>query len=391
MLNNLKKECIISLPITLQKHITTGLVVTPFVVSVLAKLTGLTSICCMNLVGMKYADLSKEKVGSRCRKFQHTLNMSGINIDDYWFDDDINYTSSVQEYCEELASKGLLQVKNTPTYICKCGAVELTLDELEGYMFEKKVVSVKNKKASCSLCNSYLEEVCGDKLFIRFPSHKNDNLLETLPSAYSQEINELRKSLQNSILVSRRHRGKITINLFGNEWKLDTDFCWSFLFCSLLAKNKIVRAVVISNRSLKQVVWSWLISSNVCQLLVRPIIIVTPFVVFPKTQSQFGFSSNDFRNLLNRYGKLSALALIAGSIKWRHKNVSVNRGELFWILKSLENLPQKFMYENIDLNPICLKDAVEEMDGNKICDFISQLRKEQICQMTKYQKFLFTE
>lgn len=377
------KDCIVCLPLTIPSEVKTGLVLTPFVVSMVSRITGVTSVCCVNLTGLRYGGLESIDVAQRLESFKKLLGRLGIPIDRYWIDSDANHINRLQRYCEELAVSGELQSRQISTLVCQCGAVGVIAEALHAdWLMDYKVLRWGKGRAFCMLCNTPLETKHGPCLMLE--SHFADGSLITFPSFYIKEVEALQREFSQPLLISRQKKGNYRVSLFGQTWQLDTDFCWSLLFCSLVKDGFHPSAVVVSSRSLKPLVWSLGISRKLSDILQNTIVIVTPFVRFESNKPQS--PTNTLRKLIDRYGRSPIQLLMASGLKWNQKEVVVNSGTIFWALKALSR--ESIVIPNTSKVPLPLSEVLQMMDGDLVERFITDLRRENHVPLSRYQNLL---
>jgi len=378
------KNCITCLPLTLQSEIKTGFVLTPFVVSMLSKLTGLNSVCCVNLTGMRYKDISKNEIKSRLGNFQVLLNRLGVAPSHYWIDSDPSHIARLGQYCESLAESGKLRCVRKNVLICQCGAVEILAEAVATeWIGEGKVIEKRAGQVFCKLCKTTLNST--DPQCLLLESSLGKVTIQTHPSFYGKEINELQKFNQ-PILVSRQRTSDYSIPLFGQKWQLDTDFCWSLLFCSLIEDGFQPDVVVVSNHVLKQLVWSLGISRNLSDKIDTVTAIVMPYVSFGESESRLS-QTKQVSQLLDRYGQLLVRLLLASALKWDQKEICVSSKQIFWALKGLSNmLATPLTITGSTMTSI--QCAFESMDGNFVDRLISDLRKSSGKPLSQYHKLL---
>lgn len=379
------KDCVICLPLTIPSEIKIGLVLAPFAVSMLSRLTGTASVCCANLTGLRYEGIGADEATNRLEDFRKLLERMGIPIDHFWADSDTNHVDRLQGYCERLVATGALRYRRTQTLICQCGAVEILPEALRAdWSRSHKVLRFEKGFASCMLCNTSLEAVQRSCLMLE--SRFMDGALFVLPPFYAKEIGELREKFQQPLLVSRQKKDGRRVSLFGQTWRLDTDFCWSLLFCSLLEDGFHPSAVVVSSRSLKPLVWSLGISRKLSGNLLDTTIIVTPFVQFRSGEPPSS-GANILRKLIDRYGRLPIRLMMASWLKQDQKEVVASSGTLFWALKALSR-ESIAISADTDKIPLSFPEATRMMDGNLAEQFISDLRKGKCVQLSQYQRLL---
>lgn len=378
------KNSVLCLPLTIPSEVKVGLAITPFVVSMISKLTGITSVCCVNLTGLRYENLDTNETTQRFENFQKLLARLGASIDHYWTDNNINHIDRLQTYCEKLVATGELYSRQILTLVCQCGAVEVASEALHAdWLMDHKVLRWEKGRAFCSLCNTPLEDKHEHCLMLE--SHFAEGTLAILPSFYTKEVEKLRKKFTQPLLISRQKKGDYRVSLFGQMWQLDTDFCWSLLFCSLIEDGFRPSVVVISNRSLKQLIWSFGISRKLSNILQELSVIVTPFIRFENNRPQLS-NVNTLQNLIDSYGQLPVRLLMASGLKWNQKEVVVNLNTIFWALKALSR--DSFAVPTANKTPISLSKALQMMNGNTVEQLITNLRRENYVPLSRYQSLL---
>ncbi|MFY9493180.1 MAG: hypothetical protein WAP55_01765, partial [Minisyncoccia bacterium] len=180
-------------------------------------------------------------------------------------------------------------------------------------------------------------------------------------------------------------KGDYRVSLFGQTWQLDTDFCWSLLFCSLIEDNFHPSAVVVSNRSLKPLVWSLGISHKLSDSLQDITAIVTPFVQFESGKPQSP-SVDTLQKLIDRYGRLPIRLMMASGLKWNQKEVVISSSMLFWTLKALSR--ESIAIPNTSKAPSSLSEVIQMMDGSFVERLITDLRRENRVLLSQYQNLL---
>jgi len=308
------QPCILCLPITLPSEVKPGLVLTPFVVSTISTLTRLIAVCCVNLTGLRYESIHAKEVSVRFKKFQKLLARLGTPISQYWADNDPRHITRLQRYCEELAEIGDLKQNLATTFICQCGAVEVAEEAITSdWTMDRKVMYSRNGRIFCKLCGTQLHSTRKECLFL--DSHFGGNPLVTIPGFYQKEVDMLQNGFNQPLLVSRQRKGCYRVSLFNRTWRLDTDFCWSLLFCSLVEDGFDPQAVVISSRSLKPLVWSFGVSRKLHPELNTITAVVTPYVRFETTDPKSPIIGS-IMELLDRYGRVPVRLLLGCGLKW---------------------------------------------------------------------------
>lgn len=379
------KECITCLPITLPSEVRPGLALTPFVVSVLAKLTGHTSVCCINMKGLRYRNLAKGTVEQRLVQFRSLLQRLELDIDAYWFDNDPGHAARLQGYCEQLAAHGELRRQTENVLICRCGAAEILQSAIDvEWMMDRKVVRFQEGQMSCKLCATSLQNVRKPCLLLE--SRFAQSVSAVFPSFYNEEIEELRHKSQQPLLISRERREGYRVRIFERTWWLDIDFCWSLLFCSLLEDGFQPVAVVVSSRSLKPLLWAVGISGKLSERLANLQVIVTPFASFTGSDA-VRHQPRSLQQLIDRYGRTPVRLLLADALKWKQKEVKVSSSVIFWALKGLASAPRPHLEER-QLAVSSITETIRLMDGNLIETVISDLRKKNEVRLSPYHSLL---
>lgn len=378
------KDCTVCLPLTIPLEVKAGFALTPLVVSMVSRLMGVMSVCCVNLSGLRYEGLKASKVAQRFKNFKRVLDRLGTPIGHYWVDNDANHVDRLQEYCEKLVISGELQSRQTSTLICQCGAVEVVAEALHAdWLMDYKVLRWEHDRAFCTLCKTPLEtkhEPC-----LMLESHFTKGSLATFPSFYAKEVEALRGEFSQPLLISRQKKGDYRVSLLGKTWRLDADFCWSLLFCSLIEDGFRPSAIVVSNRSLKPLVWSLGISRKLSDSLQDMTVIVTPFVRFEGGKSQSS-SVNTLEQLIDRYGRLPIRLLMASGLKWSQKEVMVSSDRIFWTLKALAR--ESVVVPDTSKAVPSLSEIMQLMDGSIVERLITDLRKENRVPLSRYQNLL---
>lgn len=378
------KNCIVCLPLTIPSEIKVGLVLTPFVVSMVSKLSGIESVCCVNLTGLRYEGLEVNEITQRFENFRKLLSRLGAPIDHYWIDSDASHINRLQKYCEKLVAAGELQSRSVSIAICQCGAVEVLTEALHAdWLMEHKVIRWEKNRAFCTLCNTPLETKHEPCLLLE--SDFGNGTLTMLPSFYAKEGEALRIKFGQPMLISRQRKGDYCVSLFDRMWRLDTDFCWSFLFHSLIEDGLRPSAVVVSNRSLKPLIWSLGLSRKLSDSLQDMTVIVTPFVKFKSEKLKFP-NVGTLQKLIDRYGRLPIRLLVASGLKWDQKEVMVGSDTIFWSLKALSR--EDIVIPDMNKMVLPLSEILPIMDGGLIEQLITDLRKENSVPLSQYQNLL---
>lgn len=380
------KKCILCLPLTILSEIKAGFVLTPFVVSMLSRLTSVSSVCCINLTGLRYEGLETYEIYRRFESFQKLLGRLGILIDYYWVDNNTNHINRLQGYCENLVATGKLQSRQVSTLVCQCGAVEVVSEALhEDWLMDYKVLRWEKGCVFCTLCNMSLETKTEHCLMLE--SCFEEGALAIFPSFYTNEVKELYRKFTQPLLISRQKKGGHLVSLFGKKWQLDTDFCWSLLFCSLIEDGFNPLAVVVSNRSLKPIVWSLGISRKLYDSSQNIVAIITPFVRFDSSNKPRQLGASTLQQLIDRYGRLPIRLLLARGLKWNHKEAIVNSDTIFWALKALSCEYTTIL--NNSKTALSLSEALHIMDGSFVEQLIIGLRRKDIIKSSQYQDLIF--
>lgn len=378
------KNCIVCLPLTIPSKIKAGLVLTPFVVSMVSQLSGIESVCCINLTGLRYEGLEVDEITRRFENFRKLLRRLGAPIDHYWIDSDASHINRLQKYCEKLVANGELQSRSVSIAICQCGAVEVLAEALHAdWLMEHKVIRWEKNRAFCTLCNTPLKTELDHCLLLE--SDFGNGTLTMLPSFYAKECGALRTKFGQPMLISRRGKGDYRVSLFDRVWRLDTDFCWSFLFQSLIEDGLHPSAVVVSNRSLKPLIWSLGLSRKLSDSLQDMTVIVTPFM---KLNSERLKSPNagTLHKLIDRYGQLPIRLFMASGLKWGQKDVVMSSDTIFWSLKALSH--ESAVVPNVERTILPLSETLPMMEGRLTEQLITDLRKESSVPLSQYQNLL---
>lgn len=379
------KPTIMCLPITIPPDIKPGLVLTPFTVWMMSKLLALSSVCSINLTGMKYAGIGTDRVTDRYRMFKKTMGRLGIKFDSYWLDNDPSHLVSLQEHCDYLSSIDRLKSKDLEVLTCTCGAVEVLRDAIiSKWATERKLIKEVDGQLHCKLCNSTFKSEHDQVLVL--DSGFSGNPITAFPTFYQKEIDSLQVDYNQPVLVSRRKKLGRKVQLFGREWTLDTDFCWSFLFCSLQKAGFDPEVVVISNRSIKPLVLSYGISRK-ANVNLKPIsAVVTPFTRI-KDGPTSTLHQKTISSLVDRYGRIPMRFLLGNYLKWEQKDLTVDSSVIFWTMKAFEKVPANMETETV-ANTVSISKALSMSDGNAITSFITSIRRSEKIVLTPYQKLL---
>jgi len=349
-----------------------------------AQLAGLTSVCCVNLTGLRYRGMTEMDIINRFSGFKMILKRLGFRIDHYWADCDPKHKLLLQIYCDRLAGLGELRTSVRSVLICQCGAVEVVAEAVEyGWIVDGKVLERRNHQVFCRLCNVPLEKV--QKPCLLLESRFKNVEITTLPSFYKKEIAALQE-FDQPLLVSRNRRSDHSVKLFGQTWQLDTDFCWSLLFCSLLENGFQPTTVVVSNHNLKQLVWALGISRKLSDNIAGATAFVTPYVSFGEAGSHLS-RIKTIQELVDRYGCLPTRLILGNALRWEQKETCVSSKTIFWALKGLSCKPIIIRGELINfINQISGIPAL--MDGNLIDNLITNLRKKGSGTLSQYHQIL---
>lgn len=378
------KKCVVCLPLTLLSEVKLGFVLTPFVVSMVAQLAGLTSVCCVNMTGLRYRDVTEKDMASRFDGFKVILKRLGLRIDHYWADCDPKHVLRLQNYCDRLVDLGELRTSVRSVLICQCGAVEVVAEAVDSdWIVDGKVLERRNDQVFCKLCNASLEKV--QKPCLLLESRFKNVEIVTLPSFYKKEVGALQE-FDQPLLVSRDRKCDHSVVLFGQTWQLDTDFCWSLLFCSLLEDGFQPTTIVVSNHNLKQLVWALGISRKLSDRITGVTAVVTPYVNFGEVGSQLS-TIGTIQELVDRYGCLPTRLILGSALKWEQKEICVSSKTIFWTLKGLSRKPtittDGLINSTNDISRIPML-----MDGNLIDNLITNLRKEDSLTLSQYHQIL---
>ncbi len=380
------KKCIICLPLTLPSEVKLGFALTPFAISMIAQLSGLASVCCINLMGRRYLNMKRDEIESRVSSFQTIINRLGLNIDYYWSDNDIQHLRRIQSYCEKLFRLGELRSETRSLSVCHCGAVEVISEAIiSDCTIEGKVLGVNDGVFFCKLCNTPLKNV--QKPCLLLESNFQDLNIKVLPSFYKKEIAAL-QSFNQPLLVSRSRKRNHTVLLSGNTWQLDTDFCWSLLFCSLRDDGLDPATVIVSNHNLKQLVWALGISGKLSKQETDIEVVIMPYVSFGEPNSQLS-RKGSVREMIDRYGRQPTRLLLGSALKWEQKEICINSNTIFWALKALSN--DLTASSKTEEAPHSVSEIIRFMDGNLVDHLITSMRRADKSPVSRYHKLLLGE
>jgi hypothetical protein len=375
------RNCVLCLPLTLPSEVRLGLVLTPFVVSMVSKLTGLASVCCLNLTGMRYKGLKNADISWRSEQFRRLMERLDMPMERYWADSEKNHVARLQDYCDSLVVSGQLQSQVTSRLICKCGAVEIIDGAVNPVLLKNhKVIQQRGNQLFCKLCNTTFDTVHGPSLLLE--SRFAGGVIKVYPAFYHKEIETLEDDYNQPLLVSRQVKGDVNVLLFGRKWKLDTDFCWSFLFSSLIEEGFRPAVVVVSNRSLKPLVWSLGTSRKLTNLLQGISVIVTPYM---QPQGESDSARWIVKELIDRYGSPTVRLLLGSALKWGQKEVTLNSSAIFWGLKALA---RDSVAISCTSKVHSVPEALELMEGSYVDQLIANLRKTNTVQLSPYGNLL---
>ena len=378
------QHCVLCLPLTVPSEVNPGFAMTPFVLSTVSRLTGLTSVCCINLTGLRYEGIAKHEVSKRFEQFRKLLDRLGTSIGHYWTDNEPGHVARLQGYCEQLVETGDLQTRIAPTLICQCGAAEVVEEAINSdWSMDRKVLHQRDGRVFCRRCNTPLKAVRKPCLLLE--SRFGGKPLATFPSFYQKEVEMLQEGFGQLLLVSRQRKSGYRVSLFGRTWRLDTDFCWSLLFCSLLEDGFQPDAVIVSSRSLKPLVWSVGISRKLSRRLSAITVVVTPFVRF-EASSPKPFSIGTLKQLIDRYGRSPTRLLLGSGLKWNQKEVVVSSSTIFWVLKALAR--DSVAIPSAVKATFPLSEVLPLTDGHVVDRLIANLRKEERVPLSAYQNLL---
>lgn len=374
------KPTIMCLPITIPANVKPGLVLTPFTVWIMSKLMTLSSVCAINLTGMKYADMQKSEVTDRYCTFRKIMERLGIKFDTYWLDNDPLHLVSLQDYCNGLSSEHCLRQEKLEVLACACGAVEVLKDAVTAkWATERKLIREIGGQLHCKLCGSPLKSESNDVLVL--DSGFVGNPITAFPTFYQKEIDALQTDYNQLVLVSRKRKTGHKVRLFDRDWMLDTDFCWSFLFTSLRKARFNPEVVVISNRSIKPLVLSYGISKKADGGMKPISAIVTPFAQIRSSTT----ANTSISSLIDRYGGTPVRFLLGDCLKWEQKDLIVDSSLIFWTMKALEKARD---YEETETTAVPISEALSMTDGNTIASLIAGMRRSEKIALTPYQKLL---
>lgn len=377
------QPCILCLPITLPSEVKLGLVLTPFTVAITSELAGLSSVCCVNLTGLRYKGMRVRDVTHRFDQFRKLMVRLGLSITHYWADNNPHHVERLQSYCETLANAGVLQLRSATTLTCKCSAVEVVEEVINSdWSMERKVIDIREGQPFCKLCNTQLRGIHRECLFL--DTLFSGNPLVAVPNFYQKEIDTLQESFNQPLLVSRQRKIGYELRLFDRTWRLDIDFCWSMLFCSLIEDGFESRAVVVSSRSLKPLVWAYGVSRKLRPDLGPVTALITPYVQFEVSDPTRPVGS--LAQLLDRYGRTSVRLLMASGLKWEQKEVTAKSSLLFWALKGLAR--DSVAIPSMEKTIVSLKEAVLLADGHEVDKLIADLRKLGRVELSTYHNLL---
>ena len=375
------RNCVLCLPLTLPAQVRLGLTLTPFVVSMVSKLTGLASVCCLNPTGMRYKGLRNADISQRSEQFRRLMERLGTPMERYWADSEKNHIVHLQDYCDSLVGSGQLQSRVATKLICKCGAVEIIENAVNPALLKNhKVIRQRDNQLSCKLCGATLETIKESSLLLE--SQFADSAVKVYPAFYHKEIKTLENDYDQPLLVSRQMKGGVSVSLFGRKWQLDTDFCWSFLFSSLIEEGYRPTVVVVSNRSLKPLVWSLGISRKLTDLLQNVSVIVTPYM---QSQGESDSARWIVRELIERYGSSPVRLMLGSALKWDQKEVTLDSSAIFWGLKALAR--DSVAVPGTD-KAYSVPEALELMEGGYVDQLVTDLRKANYVQLSTYGNLL---
>ncbi len=144
-----------------------------------------------------------------------------------------------------LYNKQFILAKEKEVYICDCGKVELCVDDtnsayLKSDLFEEKKQN-ENIELVCKLCGSVCKKYTKKVLTLKLNyDYSEMQKIEIYPISSKKQYMEILKQMhQKEIMISRNRETGIKLILDCNEYNIDVDFIWLFIFSYLKDQNII--------------------------------------------------------------------------------------------------------------------------------------------------------
>lgn len=355
------KPCIITLPITPNGNPNLGLMVSPFIMDVLAKRLAMESVLALNVRGTK---LFSEDVESHFQGYMRSNQNLDIKPSFVWRDDQGENIFWLNNFFHKLVEEGHIVRASQQIMKCPCGVVESLVDA-ENMSFNRRLYFEKHTKRYC--------KVCGDEVIIseeivylfRFPDIRND--IHVFPEFYKKELVPMvERFLNKNFLISRFRKSALTLWTGEEQILLDVDFVWQMALPLLRHYGYKAEVLVGSNKNLMaccfMIAMSHLIDRE------TPLIVLPPYFL---AQGKKSLKKEEYlvHNIMDHYDSRSLRIFLATAINWLRKETVLDF--------NLLNLIQKMSYRlyGAEFVATTFPEALLGFDSLKLREILSKARK----------------
>lgn len=375
---------ITSLPISYRVNRPHRIMISPYVVSLIARMTGVKAFFPINMISLREEgwdslDEGEESYKSMLESLGYFKNKDAVISD---ASPALIYHS--QQCVKKAVSEGVCEFRTEDISICPCGRVEI-LTRLIGDLAKRNqlhLITDKGGKYFCKICTHELQEKRREVLMYQHGASVRHSVW---PSIYNNSLGGALDSLEKkSYLVSRsllNRKYKVSIT---NDLCIDPDF-HSAIYLRYLSENEGDTEVVVTvgANHLYRGIRATAIANN----LGLPIdfrLIVHPMFDFETGNSMLEQSMSS-KEYLRRLGGKAELKLFQATMLQSGRSESCcNIGDLSLLKKTI---PSLMKYGGV-VDTVSLDEALSLLNRNKLLVVLKKVRKNK--SLSKSEKCLIS-
>jgi hypothetical protein len=362
-----------SLPISYKVNRPHRVMVSPYTVSVIAKMTGAKAFFPLNMMSLRGEAWGS--VAEGVATYERALSALGyLRTEDTVLSD---ASPEVVRYAQECVARsvddGVCEFRPEDISTCTCGRVEI-LTRLVDVLAESnqlRVIDERNGLYYCKVCASELQEKRHETLM-----YQQGDLAQPMvwPSIYMRSLAGAVGELeQKTYLVSRRLSARKYETAISSDLCIDPDFHTAIYlrYLSEIVGDSEV-SVVVSAQHLYRGSRA-IATANGLGTPIRFNLIVHPMFDFATGNTMFGrtMSSAEYLDLL---GGATALKLFqATMLQWGRAESYCNTGDLPLLKKTI---PSLFQYGAV--GTVSLEDVMRLLNRNRLLAVLKKVRKNHI-------------
>lgn len=355
------RDSVVTLPITPSSNPDIGLMVTPFIMDVLAKRMGFGKILALNVNGTK---LFSKNAENHVFGFLESNEKLDILPDFVWRDDQKENIFWINKFFTKLFDDGYIIKERAEIMRCDCRAVE-SLADADNFSFSRRIYHEKSGKKICNLCASEATKSIEDCYLFIFPDISG--IIDVYPEFYSNELLDMATRFRGlKFLISRSRNSSCAIWTGHENIFLDVDFIWQ-MFLPLLRRYGFNPKILIgSTKNILACCFSVailkLIDGQDIKLVIPPYYLATKRGKIKGDGYQFSYFVD--------YSDKTLRLLLSTAINWSRKETILD----FKLLDLISKMAYRIESEKSE-NADNLEKIVIDFDGRKIKDILARARR----------------